>query len=71
MNLISPESAQLFRIIVGAIIFLYFFIVARAIRQILQTSAFSYVQKINWILLVLFLPCWGMIIYYAINTSKN
>ena len=45
MNLISPEAALLFRIIVGAIITTYIVIILWTIREILFASTLSYIQK--------------------------
>jgi hypothetical protein len=71
MNLISPEAALLFRIIVGAIITTYIVIILWTIREILFASTLSYIQKTCWILLILFLPFWGMIIYYLNNSKRT
>jgi hypothetical protein len=71
MNLISPESAQLFRIIVGVMITTYIIIILWTIKELLFTSTLSYIQKTIWSLLIIFLPVWGMIIYYSIKPTKN
>jgi hypothetical protein len=70
MNLISPEASQLFRIIVGAIITTYIVLILWTIREILFACTLSYIQKTCWILLIVFLPFWGMIIY-NLNNSKG
>ncbi len=71
MNLISPESSLLFRIIVGSIIVLYVVILINALRQIVFNNAYSIVQKIIWTMLILFLPFWGIINYYSIKPTKT
>ena len=71
MNIISPESAQLFRLMVGSIITLYTAILLWNLRQILFASTLSYIQKTLWSLLILFLPFWGIIIYFLIKPAKN
>jgi drug/metabolite transporter (DMT)-like permease len=70
MNLISPESAQLFRLMVGAIITLYTAILLWNLRQILYASTLSYIQKTCWSMLIVFLPFWGIIIYYLYNSKR-
>jgi hypothetical protein len=71
MNLISPEASQLFRIIVGLIITTYIVIILWTIREILFASTLSYIQKTFWSILLLFLPFWGVIIYYSTKPAKN
>ncbi len=72
MNLISPINSLLFRITVVGIFIAYFLFLIKVLRQIILEKSYSNYKKTISIILVLFIPIGGLIVYFAfLNSPKD
>ena len=71
MNLISPINSLLFRITVVGIFIAYFLFLIKVLRQIILEKSYSNYKKTISIILVLFIPIGGLIVYFAFLNSRR
>ena len=71
MNLLSPINSLIFRITVAGIFIAYFLFLIKVLRQIILEKSFSNYKKTIAIMLVLFIPIGGLILYFAFLNSQK
>lgn len=71
MNLLSPINSLIFRITVAGIFTAYFLFLIKVLRQIILEKSFSNYKKTIAIMLVLFIPIGGLILYFAFLNSQK
>jgi uncharacterized membrane protein len=71
MNLLSPINSLIFRITVAGIFIAYFLFLIKVLRQIILEKSFSNYKKTIAIMLVLFIPIGGLILYFAFLKSQT
>ncbi len=71
MNLLSPINSLIFRITVAGIFIAYFLFLIKVLRQIILEKSFSNYKKTLAIMLVLFIPIGGLILYFAFLNSQK
>jgi uncharacterized membrane protein len=71
MNLLSPINSLLFRIAVVGILIAYSLVLIKVIRQIIVKNSFSKNKKTITIMLVLFIPIGGLMLYFAFFNSPK
>lgn len=72
MNLLSPINSLIFRITVAGIFTAYFLFLIKVLRQIILEKSFSNYKKTIAIMLVLFIPIGGLMLYFAfLNSQKD
>ena len=72
MNLLSPINSLIFRITVAGIFTAYFLFLIKVLRQIILEKSFSNYKKTMAIMLVLFIPIGGLMLYFAfLNFQKE
>jgi hypothetical protein len=71
MNLLSPINSLIFRITVAGIFIAYFLFLIKVLRQIILEKSFSNYKKTIAIMLVLFIPIGGLMLYFAFLNSQK
>lgn len=71
MNLLSPINSLIFRITVAGIFIAYFLFLIKVLRQIILEKSFSIYKKTIAIILVLFIPIGGLMLYFAFLNSQK
>lgn len=71
MNLLSPINSLIFRITVAGIFIAYFLFLIKVLRQIILEKSFSNYKKTMAIMLVLFIPIGGLMLYFAFLNSQK
>jgi uncharacterized membrane protein len=71
MNLISPINSLLFRITAVGIFITYFLFLIKVLRQIILEKSYSNYKKTIAIILVLFIPIGGLMLYFAFLNSQK
>ena len=71
MNLLSPINSLIFRITVAGIFIAYFLFLIKVLRQIILEKSFSNYKKTIAIILVLFIPIGGLMLYFAFLNSQK
>lgn len=71
MNLLSPINSLIFRIAVVGILIAYYLVLIKVIRQIIVKNSFSKNKKTITIMLVLFIPIGGLMLYFAFFNSPK
>ena len=71
MNLLSPINSLIFRITVAGIFIVYFLFLIKVLRQIILEKSFSNYKKTIAIMLVLFIPIGGLMLYFAFFNSPK
>jgi putative effector of murein hydrolase LrgA (UPF0299 family) len=71
MNLLSPINSLIFRITVAGIFIAYFLFLIKVLRQIILEKSFSNYKKTIAIMLVLFIPIGGLILYFSFLNSQK
>lgn len=71
MNLLSPINSLIFKITVTGIFIAYFLFLIKVLRQIILQKSFSNYKKTIAIMLVLFIPIGGLMLYFAFLNSQK
>lgn len=71
MEVLSPQSADLFQGVVWLISIIYLLLIIRTILLIIQNGQKSFLAKLISIIFIILFPVLGLVLYYLFQSNRS